>query len=85
MRKNNSVRTSWLTPEKKRAAVEAIIAYYQRERGEQIGVIASEEILELVLELVGKDIYNNGVDETVKLFEERLLGVRVDVEAVVKR
>lgn len=83
--KNDISKLSLISDEKKRGAVEAIIAFYKRERDEEIGVIAAEEILELVIDLVGKDIFNKGVDETVRLVQDRLSGVWMDVEATVKK
>ena len=83
--KNDRSKLSLISDEKKREVVEAIIAFYKRERDEEIGVIAAEEILELVIDLVGRDIFNKGVDETARLLQDRLSGVWVDVEATVKK
>lgn len=83
--KNDKSNLSLISDEKKRGAVEAIIAFYKRERDEEIGVIAAEEILEFVIDLVGKDIFNKGIDETVRLVQDRLSGVWMDVEAIVKK
>ncbi len=83
--KNDKSKLSLISDEKKRGAVEAIIAFYKRERDEEIGVIAAEEILELVINLVGRDIFNKGVDESVRLLQDRLSGVWMDVEAIVKK
>ena len=83
--KNNKSKLSLISDEKKRGAVEAIIAFYKRERDEEIGVIAAEEILDLVVNLVGREIFNKGVDETVRLLQDRLGSVWVDVEAIVKK
>ena len=83
--KNNKSKLSLISDEKKRGAVEAIIAFYKRERDEEIGVIAAEEILDLVVDLVGREIFNKGVDETVRLLQDRLGSVWVDVEAIVKK
>ena len=83
--KNDKSIISLISDEKEREVVEAIIAFYKRERDEEIGVIAAEEILELVIDLVGREIFNKGVDETVRLLQDRLGSVWVDVEAIVKK
>ncbi len=85
MRDNNDSKIALLCTAKRNEAIEAIIAFYNRERDEEIGVIAAEEILDLVVDLVGKDIFNKGVDETVTLVQDRLVGTWVDVEAVLKK
>lgn len=74
-----------ISEEKKREVVDAIIAFYKRERDEEIGVIAAEEILDLVVGIVGVEIFNKGVDETTKLIQDRLASVWVDVEATVRK
>lgn len=78
-------RLSLIKPEKKKIVVEALIAYYARERNEEIGMIAAEDILDFVLEQIGSDIFNKGVEETTKLIQERMTGVWLDVEALVKK
>ena len=83
--KNNKSKLLLISDEKKRGVVEAIIAFYKRERDEEIGIIAAEEILDLVVDLVGREIFNKGVDETVRLLQDRLGSVWVDVEAIVKK
>jgi len=83
--KNNKSKLSLLSETKKREAIEVIIAFYKRERGEQIGVIAAEEILDLVVEVVGVEIFNKGVAEATRLVQDRMAGIWVDVEATVKR
>ncbi len=85
MRDNNDSKLALLSIAKRNEAIGAIIAFYKRERDEEIGVIAAEEILDLVVDLVGKDIFNKGVDETVTLVQDRLVGTWVDVEAVLKK
>lgn len=83
--KNDKNKISLISEEKKREVIGAIIAFYKRERDEEIGVIAAEEIMELVIDLVGRDIFNKGVDETTKLLQDRLASAWVDVEAIVKK
>lgn len=83
--KKDKAKLALISEEMKREVVGAIIAFYKRERGEEIGVIAAEEIMELVIDLVGREIFNKGVDETTKLMQDRLYSVWVDVEATVKK
>lgn len=83
--KNNNSKLALISEGKKREVVDAIIAFYKRERDEEIGVIAAEEILELVIDLVGREIFNKGVNDTTKLLQDRLASVWVDVEATVKK
>lgn len=82
-----SVVRDWeiLTADQRKMAAEALMAFYARERGEEIGLIAAMEIVDSVMQSAGKLVYNKGVEETVDFLKEKLGGVLIDVEAVVKK
>lgn len=85
MKQHSAQTVGLLGREKKREAIEAIIAYYQREKGEEIGIIAAEEILDFVLEMVGTEIYNKAVEDTKVLVVEKMTGILIDIEAILKK
>ncbi len=74
-----------LSEQEKRKAIDALIAYFSSERGEEIGIIAAEDILDQVLEQVGTKIYNKGVDAVVKSLRMRLGDLISEVEVVEKK
>lgn len=76
---------SLLTPEQKTSAIEEIIRFFETEREETIGVIAAEEVLDLFLETMGKEIYNNAISNSVKFVKSRLEGLDFEMETSLKK
>lgn len=74
-----------LSDQEKRETVDALIAYFSRERGEEIGVIAAEDILDEILERVGTKIYNKGLESVTKGLSARLTDLLSEIEATEKK
>lgn len=68
------IKRSWdlLPKEQKRLAVKEIIDFFGNERGEEIGVIAAESILDMFLQKVGLDLYNKGVEDSKNFVKDYL-------------
>ncbi len=81
------VKRSWdiLTPEQKQKAINDIIDFYSTEHGEEIGVIAAENLLDMFLQNIGANLYNKGVDDTKDLVKKRLEEVEMDIEVALKK
>lgn len=73
-----------LSKEARARSVEAIIAYFQNERGEEIGMIAAEEVLDFIEEKIGPEIYNKAIDDSKKTVAERVESLGVELE-ILKR
>jgi uncharacterized protein (DUF2164 family) len=69
-----------LSNQEKRECIEHIIAYFQDERDEKIGVIAAEDLLELILEPIVKTAYNKGVDDAKKTLLESVSNIDLDLD-----
>lgn len=69
-----------LKPQQKKEALQQIIHFFESERGEKIGVIAAEAILNFFLENVGKDIYNKGLSDAQELFRQRIEEAHFDID-----
>jgi uncharacterized protein (DUF2164 family) len=76
---------SFLSPAQKQKAISEIIGFFATERDQEIGVIAAEEVLDMLLETAGADIYNKGVDDTKTLLKKRLEEVEIDIDATLKK
>lgn len=74
-----------LTDEKRRSVVSAIMDYYATERDETIGVIAANEILDLMLETIAPVFYNKGVEDALKFVKERYEVMELDANALLKK
>lgn len=70
--------------ETERATLDAIISHFQDERDEEIGIIAAEAILDVVLDSCGKDIYNQGLSDAQKIVQNKQADLNLELEALRK-
>lgn len=75
----------FLTEEKRKVIITSIIHYFECERGENIGVIAAEEILDFMLQAFGQDIYNKGITDSIDFLKERFSNLELDMNAILKK
>jgi len=61
-----------LDKEKRDDMVKAIIAYFKEERGEEIGQLAAGILLDLIVERIAPEIYNQGVLDSCAYMNERV-------------
>lgn len=76
---------SLLSPEQKKEAINAIIDFFSSERGEEIGVIAAEDLLDMFLESTGIALYNKGVEDTKQLIQNYVEELNADIEISLKK
>lgn len=69
-----------LNQEQRDTAIQEIIDHFQSERGEEIGLIAAEAVLDCVLQSTSKDIYKKGVDDARKILQQRFNDLEVDLD-----
>ena len=62
----------WLSHEKKKQMETEIICFFQVVRDEKIGIIAAQEILEFFLEKLGKEVYNQALDD-VQIWQRQVM------------
>ena len=71
-------RVMKLTEEQRKAIKEEIHAYYLDERGEDIGIILQEGLLDLFLEQLAPIIYNKALDDAKLWFSRRMDDINSD-------
>lgn len=71
-------RVMKLTDEQRKAIKEEIHAYYLDERGENIGIILQEGLLDLFLEQLAPIIYNKALDDAKLWFSRRMDDINSD-------
>jgi len=81
--KNNDLKLKLSSEEKKRLTDE-IKYYFEEERGEKIGIIASENTLDFFLNKLGKYIYNKALDDARIWYEQRISNLESDYYAMYK-
>lgn len=73
-----------LSDEEKQLAIKELIAFYEVERDEKIGVIAADEILNHFLQSVGTKLYNKGIEDARKALRTRLDELNYDLDDLVE-
>lgn len=81
------VKRSWdlLSNAERKIAVDHIISFFRNERGEEIGILAAENLLDMFQEQVGTKLYNKGVENTQDFVKKRLEEVSFDIEVALKK
>ncbi len=74
-----------LTGEEKKQLLEDIKYYFATERDEDLGIIASENILDFFLETLGKHIYNKALDDAKFWYGKRMEDVEADFYTLYKQ
>lgn len=74
-----------LTSDEKKQLLEEIKYYFETERGEKLGILASESILDFFIDNLGKYIYNKALDDTKIWFDHRMGDVEADFYALYKQ
>ena len=69
-----------LKDKEKELLKEQIQEFFREERGEEIGVIASEAVLDFFMENLGDRIYNKALDDSKIWFTERLQDIEIDYD-----
>jgi len=81
------IKRSWdvLTDEKRKRTITEIIDFFKTEREEDIGVIAAGEILDFMLQTLTPEIYNKGIEDSLKFTKDRFEGFEIDMNALLKK
>ncbi|MBI2436563.1 MAG: DUF2164 family protein [Candidatus Magasanikbacteria bacterium] len=69
-----------LSGEERNVAVKKIIAYFRDERDEEIGLLATEQLLDFFLEEIGLKIQNNTMKRDKNWFKEHLESTEFDFD-----
>jgi len=75
-------RIGLLTEQEQARAREWLADYFETERDEPLGVIASQAILDAFLEAIGPVIYNRALSDAKGWMTRRLADMDVDFEAL---
>lgn len=71
-----------LSKEAKLGMKEEIISFFYQERDEEIGEIAAEAFLDFCLEKLGPYFYNEGIQDAIKIINERNMNVEEDLHSL---
>ncbi len=67
-----------LTPELKKQLLDEIVYYFETERDEKLGIIASENVLDFFMDNLGRFLYNKALDDAKLWYNKRMEDVEAD-------
>ena len=78
------IKRNWdlLSEEKRKTSIDEIIYFFDTERNEKIGNIASEQLLDQFLQTIGLELYNKGIEDSTLFLKERFDNVILDMESL---
>lgn len=68
-----------VSKETKKNCVNEIITRIEEIEGGDVGIIAAQDIIEIVTQNLGPEIYNNGLKDAKKLFQEKFSDLETDI------
>lgn len=77
----NRVRKNWdmLPDESRKTVIDELRRFYQTEFDEDLGVIRADLLLDKFLQLTAIEIYNEGVDSTERLVEDKIGDLKMEL------
>ena len=83
----DQIKRSWdvISKEKRTKFTEEFIQFFKEERGEEIGIIAAENLLDFFLQHLGMEIYNVGVEDAKMFFKKRFEDIEMDMDLHLKK
>jgi uncharacterized protein (DUF2164 family) len=84
MDKGNRNSGITLSGEEKKRMLDDIIYYFETERDEKLGIIASESILDFFMDILGNSIYNKALDDIKLWYGRRMEDVEADYYTLYK-
>ncbi|WP_028785178.1 DUF2164 domain-containing protein [Thalassobacillus devorans] len=71
--------------EDREQVIASIQEYFELERGEQLGSIAAEQLLNFFIKELGPIMYNQGIRDAKGLVEEKVMNLDEDILALERR
>ena len=65
--------------------LDKIIAHFLDERGEQIGVIGAEQLLDITQEIVATSAYNRAIADSLELVQAKSSDMQVELDILKKK
>ena len=82
-----TVKRSWdsLDDKQRKEAIDTIISFFRNERGEEIGILAAENVLDMFLQDIGTKIYNKAIDDVKYFLKNRNEEIQVDIDVNLRK
>lgn len=66
--------------ETRQKCVNEVLARIKEQDDAEFGILAAEEIIDIILQNVGPDIYNLAIRDSKKLVQDRLIDIDVELD-----
>lgn len=66
--------------EVRKKCIDEIIARINERQGSDFGILAAEEIMDIVAQNIGPDIYNLAIKDAMKLLQDRFSDVETELD-----
>jgi uncharacterized protein (DUF2164 family) len=63
-----------------RQCVDAVITRIEEIESDTVGVIAAQDVIDIVVQTLGPEIYNMGVRDTKKLLQDRFSDIETGID-----
>lgn len=82
----SEIKRKWdiLSKEQKNYFVSELIHFYKTERGEEIGILAAEDLLNFFLKKMGTFLYNAALDDAKSFLKTRFVDIELDLDSMQK-
>ncbi len=71
--------------EERQQRIKDIIGFFQDERGEEIGFLAAEQVLDFFLQTMGEGIYRKALKDIKKLLKSRFDDLDVELDMLLDK
>lgn len=68
-----------LSKENKDQVLSKIQEYFYIERGEEVGLLAAEQLFEFIQENIAAIFYNQGIQDAKKMVDQKLMNIDEDI------
>ena len=69
----------------KKQCVDEVIARIDEQAGAEFGVIAAQEVIDIVASYLGPQAYNNAIEDAKKTIQTKLADIEIDLEVLRKQ
>ena len=71
---------SGIPKEQNDKCIAEVITRIEEIESERVGVIAAQDVIDIVVENLGPDIYNSAIQDTKKLLQEKIADIEFEID-----
>jgi uncharacterized protein (DUF2164 family) len=71
--------------EVRKKCIDEILTRIDEQKGAEFGILAAEELVDIVAQNIGPDIYNTAIKDATKLLQERFADIETGLDLLEQR